>query len=184
MEISITTDNHVVYRVSKNDNDGDFIKLFVYNSEGLTNQEVRAANNKYACYFIVSSDGVFFHDEDFCLNPESLEDAVKHICKPADVNAALLMLRPLVHSIHLLHSTILKEQEHLDLLIASDDFWGSELDVTTGNDVVLAASELMGFDIAEDSTWVAATCKATAQEICEYNLSRLTTLIQSFKGEG
>lgn len=75
-----------------------------------------------------------------------------------------------------LNDAINKEQEHLNLLVADSDFWGSEVDVTLSNEIVVDISMLVGFSIAEDDEWCRSIEKATPEEICKYNLSRLEKL--------
>jgi hypothetical protein len=70
------------------------------------------------------------------------------------------------------------EQEHLKKLQGNEDYWGSEDDINTGNEIANEISFIVGFEITEDNVWVSETIKATAEEICQYNCMRLNQLLE------
>jgi len=69
------------------------------------------------------------------------------------------------------------EKEHLRLLEESDDFWGTDEDINIGNSVYREICNIVGFDINEDDEWGGYTIKATANEICAYNIKRLQEML-------
>lgn len=71
------------------------------------------------------------------------------------------------------HARLIKLSEYHKQNLDNDDYWGSDDEIMLGNFIYTELCMLFGFDINEHDEYGAFTIKATATEICDYNIEQL-----------